>query len=92
MNAYLVTLGLGLVVGVIYGLSGVRSPAPPVIALIGLFGILAGEQAVSAGKRYLAGHAFTADWLRQHAAPHVMGHLPPQPDPHAAPEPKDRRA
>lgn len=44
MKAYLLSLGAGLLVGVVYSLLGVRSPAPPVIALIGLAGILMGEQ------------------------------------------------
>ncbi len=44
MKPYLLSLGAGLLVGVIYSLLNVRSPAPPVIALIGLLGILVGEQ------------------------------------------------
>jgi XapX domain-containing protein len=43
---YLISLGVGLLVGVLYGLIGVRSPAPPAIALLGLLGMLLGEQAV----------------------------------------------
>jgi XapX domain-containing protein len=46
MKASLLSLGAGLVVGVVYSLLGVRSPAPPVVALIGLLGILLGEQIV----------------------------------------------
>ena len=44
MQVYLLSLGAGLLVGVIYSLIGVRSPAPPVIALVGLLGILVGQQ------------------------------------------------
>ena len=44
MKPYLLSLALGLLVGVIYALFQVRSPAPPVIALVGLLGILLGEQ------------------------------------------------
>lgn len=44
MKAYILSLGAGLLVGVIYSLLQVRSPAPPLIALLGLLGILAGEQ------------------------------------------------
>ncbi|MBA4221468.1 MAG: hypothetical protein C0458_12115 [Methylobacterium sp.] len=44
MKIYLMSLGAGLLVGVIYSLISVRSPAPPVVALIGLLGILIGEQ------------------------------------------------
>lgn len=47
MQPYIVALAVGLLAGGLYGLLGVRSPAPPVIALIGLLGILAGEAAVS---------------------------------------------
>jgi XapX domain-containing protein len=47
MRTYLASLILGVAVGVVYGLVNVRSPAPPAIALLGLLGMLAGEQAVS---------------------------------------------
>ncbi|SEO90041.1 XapX domain-containing protein [Luteibacter sp. UNC138MFCol5.1] len=50
MTPYLVSLGFGLAVGIAYGCFGVRSPAPPMIALIGLLGMLAGEAAVSWAK------------------------------------------
>jgi XapX domain-containing protein len=58
--AYLVSLGAGLLAGLLYSLLGVRSPAPPTIALIGLLGILIGEQAVPVAKRIWAGHAAVA--------------------------------
>ncbi|PWU29942.1 XapX domain-containing protein [Pseudomonas sp. RW407] len=51
MKAYLLSLGVGLLVGVIYSLSGVRSPAPPAIALLGLLGMLLGEQALPLARR-----------------------------------------
>jgi XapX domain-containing protein len=47
MLPYFLSLAVGVGVGVVYGLVGVKSPAPPIIALIGLLGILAGEMAVS---------------------------------------------
>jgi len=46
-RSFAVAIGVGLLVGVIYGLLNVRSPAPPVIALLGLLGMLIGEQAVA---------------------------------------------
>jgi XapX domain-containing protein len=46
MRPYLISLVVGLAVGLLYGLIRVRSPAPPAIALLGLLGILAGEQVV----------------------------------------------
>jgi XapX domain-containing protein len=47
MKAYLISLAVGLLVGLIYGFLRVKSPAPPTVALIGLFGMLAGEQLVA---------------------------------------------
>jgi len=40
---YVISLGAGILIGVIYSMMGVHSPAPPVIALFGLLGILIGE-------------------------------------------------
>jgi XapX domain-containing protein len=37
----------GLIVGIGYGVAGIRSPAPPAIALLGLLGMLAGEHGVA---------------------------------------------
>jgi XapX domain-containing protein len=54
MIGYLVSLVMGLVVGVAYGLVHVRSPAPPLIALIGLLGMVLGEQAVEMAKRHVS--------------------------------------
>jgi XapX domain-containing protein len=51
MTGYLVSLFMGLVVGAAYGLVHVRSPAPPMIALVGLFGMVLGQQAVDMVKR-----------------------------------------
>ncbi|MFD3453260.1 DUF1427 family protein [Streptomyces sp. NPDC058691] len=39
---YVSSLGAGLVVGVMYGLLRVRSPAPPFVCLVGLAGMLIG--------------------------------------------------
>ncbi|MEI4262694.1 DUF1427 family protein [Roseovarius sp. D0-M9] len=44
---YAVSLAIGLAVGGLYALLNTRSPAPPIIALLGLLGMLLGETAVS---------------------------------------------
>ncbi|MDX2211323.1 MAG: XapX domain-containing protein [Sphingopyxis sp.] len=76
MKIYLVALGAGLLVGVIYGLMNVRSPAPPIVALVGLLGILVGEQVVPLGKRLLAGDPLTAAAVKADCADHMLGELP----------------
>lgn len=53
MKPYLLSLGVGLLVGAIYALLNVRSPAPPIIALLGLLGVLIGEKAVPLAKRLI---------------------------------------
>jgi XapX domain-containing protein len=83
VRPYLISLAAGVLVGVIYALIKVRSPAPPTIALIGLAGILIGEQAVPLVKSL---------WSRKekaaaiHAAcnNHVFGKLPANTDTDAA--------
>jgi len=76
MKLYLVALGVGLLVGVIYGLLNVRSPAPPIVALVGLLSILAGEQLVPLVKRLLAGQPVTLAVIHDHVRDHVFGPLP----------------
>lgn len=57
MISYIVSLAVGLLVGIIYYLLGVRSPAPPTVALIGLLGILIGEQFIPVA-RHMIEHFF----------------------------------
>jgi XapX domain-containing protein len=45
LKAYLLSFLLGCAVGVIYGVCRVKSPAPPLVALTGLFGMVLGESA-----------------------------------------------
>ncbi|MEP7456136.1 DUF1427 family protein [Phyllobacterium sp. SB3] len=52
LQPYIISLVVGLGIGVIYGFVSVRSPAPPIIALLGLLGMLAGEATV----QWLKGH------------------------------------
>ena len=76
MKPYLLSLGAGLLVGVVYSLMDVRSPAPPVIALIGLLGMLAGEQIIPLAKRVAASQPITKAWLNKECVPHMFGTLP----------------
>ncbi len=75
MQTYIVSLAAGVLVGVIYGLITVRSPAPPMIALVGLLGILAGEQVVPIVKRVVRGDEVVS-FLKTSATRHVFGAMP----------------
>ena len=44
MKVLFLSFAVGLGVGVLYGLIRVKSPAPPIIALLGLLGMVLGEQ------------------------------------------------
>ncbi|MGV3511564.1 MAG: DUF1427 family protein [Novosphingobium sp.] len=77
MKTYLAALGIGLLVGALYSLLGARSPAPPAIALLGLLGMLLGEQAVPLAKRVIHGQEVASFW-KASCAERVTG-LPPAP-------------
>jgi XapX domain-containing protein len=79
MRPYLISLAAGILVGVIYGLLKVRSPAPPTIALIGLAGILFGEQAVPLAKSLWTSKDKAAA-IHAACANHVFGTLPSNTD------------
>jgi XapX domain-containing protein len=76
MKPYLLSLAAGLLVGIVYALLNVRSPAPPVIALIGLLGILIGEQLPPLVKNYLTKQAKPSAWMQEQVKPHMFGELP----------------
>jgi len=76
MKVYLVSFGAGLLVGVVYSLLNVRSPAPPVVALIGLLGILLGEQIIPVGRQMIAGTSIRTAWQQLRCGQHVFGAMP----------------
>ena len=76
MKIYILSIAAGIVVGVIYSLMGVRSPAPPLVALVGLLGILVGEQVIPVGKQLLSGTTFKSACAETRATEHVLGPLP----------------
>ena len=51
MKAMLISFVVGLFVGIAYALLRVKSPAPPLVALVGLLGMVWGEQLI---ERFLA--------------------------------------
>jgi len=53
MKPYILSLLAGVLAGAIYSLLRVRSPAPPMIALVGLLGIVIGTQIIPTGRQLL---------------------------------------
>lgn len=76
MRMYLLSLGAGVFVGMIYSLLNVRSPAPPLVALVGLLGILMGEQVIPIGKQVVAGASLRSAWQQAKCTSHMFGMLP----------------
>jgi XapX domain-containing protein len=76
MKVYVLSLGAGLLVGVIYNLLSVRSPAPPLVALVGLLGILVGEQVVPVAKLLIGGASFSEAFHLSSCDSHIFGMLP----------------
>lgn len=76
MKLYLASLAAGLLVGIVYSLINVRSPAPPVVALVGLFGILIGEQIVPVARHLWNGDGLKAAIGLADCSRHVLGELP----------------
>jgi XapX domain-containing protein len=66
----------GLLVGAICSLLNIRSPTPPLVALVGVLGILAGEQIVPVTKQLFAGAPMPVAWHTAKSAAHVFGELP----------------
>lgn len=51
--SYIFSLLIGVAVGLLYGALDFRSPAPPLVALVGLLGMQAGEQMWTWGRHFL---------------------------------------
>lgn len=64
MKLYVISFVAGLLVGGIYSAMGVRSPAPPIVALVGLLGMLLGAQVVPFGRRLMQGEPPSLSWLK----------------------------
>lgn len=76
MKTWLVSLAVGLLAGVLYATLDIHSPAPPVIALLGLFGMLVGEQIIPIARRLFSREPLTLAWFRHECVPKISGTPP----------------
>ncbi|MDU6409394.1 MAG: DUF1427 family protein [Yersiniaceae bacterium] len=80
LKTYGLSLGAGVLVGGIYALMDVNSPAPPLIALLGLLGMQIGEHIIPLCKRLKNCQPVTLAWFRHEYAPRVIDTPPPSDD------------
>lgn len=67
---YIISLGVGFGIGFLYWLLKVQSPAPPLIALAGLLGMVFGEHAIPVVKAQFFAQTTTTQVAQQiHPAP-----------------------
>jgi len=68
MKTLIISFVVGLLVGVAYGVIRVKSPAPPIVALLGLLGMVLGEQAGGwlLTKKVHSGNGFSAQAVAEH--------------------------
>lgn len=78
MKARIISLVCGVAAGVLYALLDVHSPAPPVVALLGLFGMLVGEQLIPIGRRLVSREPLTTAGFVMNAY-RISGTAPPAP-------------
>lgn len=69
-KAYVISLAVGVLVGVVYALLNTRSPAPPIIALLGLLGMLIGESVTGWAKKKLTIEEAAAECLHNKSFAH----------------------
>lgn len=64
MKVLLISFGMGLLVGVLYGVIRVKSPAPPIVALVNLLRMVLGEQFGGwiLTKKFNSAHAASVNW------------------------------
>lgn len=63
--SYVISLGVGFGIGLVYWLLKVQSPAPPLVALAGLLGMVLGEHAIPVVKAQFFAQASTVQVAEQ---------------------------
>ena len=75
MKMLMISLAVDLFVGVLYGIIRVKSPAPPIVALLGLLGMVVGEQLGNwvIEKKVSVAHVVSACLVGKTGMTHPMG-------------------
>jgi XapX domain-containing protein len=85
MKVLFVSFVVGVFVGVLYGVIRVKSPAPPIVALLGLLGMVLGEQLGGwiLAKRVTLAHSASVCLVAKHWDQPVAAQTAVQPQPQA---------
>ena len=74
-NTYSVSLIVGVLAGLIYAIIDVNSPAPPIVALVGLLGMQIGDHIIPLARRLIQRQPVNLHWFR-HQYHHKIGDNP----------------
>ena len=85
MKVLFISFAVGLFVGVLYAVIRVKSPAPPIVALLGLLGMVFGEQLGGwiLAKKVSLTHAASVCLVGKHWDQPTAAQTTVQPQPHA---------
>ena len=85
MKVLFISFVVGLFVGVLYGVIRVKSPAPPIVALLGLLGMVLGEQlgVWILAKEVTLKHSASVCLVSKHWDQPAAAQTAVQPQPHA---------
>lgn len=84
MKILLISFAVGVFVGALYGVIRVKSPAPPIVALLGLLGMVIGEQLGGwiLAKKVSVTHAVSVCLVGKHWSQSAGTQPVAQPQPH----------
>jgi XapX domain-containing protein len=72
LKPYVLSLVVGILIGLLYAVLDVSSPAPPVIALLGLLGMQIGEHIIPVCQRLIKRERIALSWFRHEYPPRAI--------------------
>jgi len=80
LKTYILSLAVGVLIGLMYAVLDVNSPAPPIIALVGLLGMQLGEHIIPVCKRLMKRERLHISWFHHEYPPRAIDTAPPTRD------------
>lgn len=76
LKSYILSLVAGILIGLLYAVMDVSSPAPPIIALLGLLGMQIGEHLIPVCKRLIKRERMHISWFCHEYPPRTIDKPP----------------